>query len=603
MTFLKDIVQIEKGRKYNLLEEHQQGAIRVFQANDFRNENKPLYTFDNDGVLAEEDDILLVWDGSVGQMGFGRSGYIGSTMVKLKVKKKKQFSPFFIYRFLQTKSEYLKQKATGATIMHINRKSLDQLKIPDLDLPDQLHITNLLSKAEDRINQRKESILMLDEFLQSFFLEMFGDPGLNKKKWSIKTLKEISLRFSDGPFGSNLKTEHYSERGVQVIRLQNIGVNKFIENDISFVKESHYINVLKKYTCFPGDIVIATMGDPNIRACIVPKHIQISVNKADCVLCRVNPILANQYYISHLLNQEGFLFLSKSFIHGQTRARISSGQLARISIPVPPIDLQNQFAQIAEKTEALKTQYQLSLKELENLYCSLSQKAFKGELKLEQKEESVLMAAELETKYQTKSKFSIPAEKKGFAKLVLAGKIISECKDSHGFTNIKFQKLQHLAEHLMETDLNLNYYNQAAGPYDNKFMHTLHDKMRQQKWFLSRGFKYSPLEKSNEIDGHFSRYFGANNEQFTKLIKLLGKASEDQCEIISTLYAVWNDRIIKEEPITYEAIVEDFFNWSERKQKYNTEQLTKAIKWMKENNLEPKGFGELIKHSKKINAK
>ena len=102
MTLLKDTVQIEKGRKYNLLEENVHGAIRVFQANDFRNEKKPLFTLDRGGVLAEEDDIMLVWDGSVGQMGFGRSGYVGSTMVKLKVKNKNQFSPFFLYRYLQT---------------------------------------------------------------------------------------------------------------------------------------------------------------------------------------------------------------------------------------------------------------------------------------------------------------------------------------------------------------------------------------------------------------------------------------------------------------------------------------------------------------------
>jgi type I restriction enzyme S subunit len=205
------------------------------------------------------------------------------------------------------------------------------------------------------------------------------------------------VRFSDGPFGSNLKTEHYSERGIQVIRLQNIGVNQFVEDDISFVKESHYENVLKKYTCFPGDIVIATMGDPNIRACIVPKHIEISINKADCVLCRVNPILANLYYISHLLNQTGFLFLSKSFIHGQTRARISSGQLAKISIPVPPINLQNQFAQIFEKAEALYKQYKNSLKELEQLYGSLSQRAFKEEFNVS--DEKILLAAEPKVSY------------------------------------------------------------------------------------------------------------------------------------------------------------------------------------------------------------
>jgi type I restriction enzyme S subunit len=382
MTLLKDIVQIEKGRKYNLLEENQEGAIRVFQANDFRNENKPLYTFDKDGVLAQEDDIMLVWDGSVGQMGFGRSGYVGSTMVKLKVKNKKQFSPFFIYRFLQTKAEYLKRKATGATIMHINRKSLEQLEIPDLEIDDQLHIANLLSKAENLIAQRKESIRLLDEFLKSTFLEMFGDPASNKHEWETLTIRELSLRFSDGPFGSNLKTEHYSDSGIQVIRLQNIGINEFVEKDITYVNTNHYENVLKKYSCYPNDVVIATMGEPNIRACIVPKHVNVAVNKADCVLFRVNPKLSNPYYISHLLNLEGFLFLATSFIHGQTRARISSGQIAKISIPVPPLELQTQFAQIVEKTEALKTQYQQSLQELENLYGSLSQKAFMGELEI-----------------------------------------------------------------------------------------------------------------------------------------------------------------------------------------------------------------------------
>ena len=380
MTLLKDIVQIEKGRKYNLLEENQEGAIRVFQANDFRNENKPLFTLDADGVLAQEDDIMLVWDGSVGQMGFGRSAYVGSTMVKLKVKNKKQFSPFFIYRFLQTKSEYLKRKATGATIMHINRKSLEQLEIPDLEIEDQFHIANLLSKGENLIAQRKESIRLLDELLKSTFLEMFGDPASNKHEWETLTIRELSLRFSDGPFGSNLKTEHYSDNGIQVIRLQNIGINEFVEKDITYVNKSHYENVLKKYSCYPNDVVIATMGEPNIRACIVPKHVNVAVNKADCVLFRVNPKLSNPYYISHLLNLEGFLFLATSFIHGQTRARISSGQIAKISIPVPPLQLQTQFAQIVEKTEALKTQYQQSLQELENLYGSLSQKAFRGEL-------------------------------------------------------------------------------------------------------------------------------------------------------------------------------------------------------------------------------
>ena len=68
-----------------------------------------------------------------------------------------------------------------------------------------------------------------------------------------------------------------------------------------------------------------------------------------------------------------------------------------MKLQIPPIELQTPFAKIVEKTESLKTQYQQSLQELENLYGSLSQKAFKGELSI--KDESLLMAAEPETKY------------------------------------------------------------------------------------------------------------------------------------------------------------------------------------------------------------
>lgn len=97
MILLKDIVSIEKGKGYDLLEEYQEGSIRGFCANDFRNESKPQYTLESEGLLAKEDDILVVWDGSVGQMGFGKVGYVGSTIVRVRVKKTKKSFPLFSF--------------------------------------------------------------------------------------------------------------------------------------------------------------------------------------------------------------------------------------------------------------------------------------------------------------------------------------------------------------------------------------------------------------------------------------------------------------------------------------------------------------------------
>ena len=84
---------------------------------------------------------------------------------------------------------------------------------------------------------------------------------------------------------------------------------------------------------------------------------------------------------------------------GITMKNLNSGIIENLKIPVPPIELQTQFVQIAEKTETLKTQYQQSLQELENLYGSLSQKAFRGELSI--KEDNLMMAAEPNIEYKT----------------------------------------------------------------------------------------------------------------------------------------------------------------------------------------------------------
>lgn len=391
MTLLKDIVRIEKGRKYNLLDESQVGAIRVFQANDFRNENKPLYTFDKDGVLAQEDDIMLVWDGSVGQMGFGRRGYVGSTMVKLKVINKNQFSPFFIYRFLQTKSEYLKRKATGATIMHINRKSLEQIKIPEFDLADQIHIAKLLSKTENLINQRKESICLLDEFLKSTFLEMFGDCTKNEKNWKKVELKYFGeIITGNTPPRNNV--ENYSSNFIEWIKTDNIPADDtYITNAVEFLSENglKYARTVESgallVACIAGSI--QSVG----RAALTNR--KVSFNQQINAIQPNNEIEPLYLYWLFKISRK---YIQDAASNGMKKI-LTKGGFEKIKMIKPPIELQTQFAQIVEKTEALKTQYQQSLQELDNLYGSLSQKAFKGELSL--KEEGLLMAAEPVTKY------------------------------------------------------------------------------------------------------------------------------------------------------------------------------------------------------------
>ena len=187
---------------------------------------------------------------------------------------------------------------------------------------------------------------------KSRFVEMFGDTFSNPMGWPSKTFEEAGKRLSDGPFGSNLKSSHYSDSGIRVIRLGNIGVGKFIDEDRAFIPREHY-EKLKKYTCRAGEIVIGTLGDPNLRACLVPANIDVAVNKSDCVHYLPKKELLDEQYVCWYLNAPGTLKLAASMIHGQTRSRVSSGQIARMPIRIPPLALQREFAAFVVKVDKL----------------------------------------------------------------------------------------------------------------------------------------------------------------------------------------------------------------------------------------------------------
>jgi type I restriction enzyme, S subunit len=264
-------------------------------------------------------------------------------------------------------------------ISNLNFERCSSLHIPLPSLVEQRRIAAILDKADALRAKRRTALAQLDRLTRSVFLEMFGDPGSNPRGWSKRSLGSLAIKFSDGPFGSNLKTSHYAESGVRVIRLQNIGVGEFLDRDRAFVPESYFAS-LKKHECAPGDVLIATMGDPNLRACIQPASLPVALNKADCVQLRVNPRLAHATYVCTLLNQSSTERSARALMHGQTRVRISMGQLRNLEVLAPPLDLQLEFSRRAALIEELGASIRHSLNEIVHLFASLQHRAFHDEL-------------------------------------------------------------------------------------------------------------------------------------------------------------------------------------------------------------------------------
>lgn len=184
---------------------------------------------------------------------------------------------------------------------------------------------------------------------------------------------------SDGPFGSNLKTAHYTDSGVRVIRLQNIGIGVLNDNDQAFVSHEHFAS-LPRHRCLPGDVIIATLGDPNLRAIVLPPTIPEALNKADCVQFRCRKDKALPEYVCWLMNMPSTLLMAASLVQGITRTRISMGRLREMAIPVPPTDLQDTFAASAANIRAIQSQQSAATAKAEAAFRSLLYRAFIGEL-------------------------------------------------------------------------------------------------------------------------------------------------------------------------------------------------------------------------------
>jgi len=127
-------------------------------------------------------------------------------------------------------------------------------------------------------------------------LTSFADVCFSDSEWPTRQLGELLQYSSDGPFGSKIKTEHYSSAGARVIRLNNIDLNRFSNEDKAFIPMDYFRSTLASYEVKSGDVVVAGLGDESIqagRACVVPDNLGPAVNKADCFCLRpAKPIIS-----------------------------------------------------------------------------------------------------------------------------------------------------------------------------------------------------------------------------------------------------------------------------------------------------------------------
>lgn len=274
----------------------------------------------------------------------------------------------YLYYFMERYIEELRKQAIGGVIKYIKLENLTEALIPLPDIKIQKHIVFNLSKAKGLIDKRTEQIGELDTLIKARFVEMFGDPVENTLNWK----KDRVESHIDLLLGYPFKSEEYVENGINICGGLIIMPQKIIwENCVHWSTTEGY----EDYLLNADDIVMA-LDRPWISEGF--KIAQVDKEHLPALLiqrtARIRAIDVNQTYLYWCFINGGFD--KHSNVTGSLVPHISAKDIKSFEIMLPPIELQNQFADFVTQVDKLKVEVQKSLDELQTLFNSLMQQYF-----------------------------------------------------------------------------------------------------------------------------------------------------------------------------------------------------------------------------------
>lgn len=304
----------------------------------------------NEKYVVKKGDILISWSASIGVYKWElEEALLNQHIFKVSFDKEeinKIYFKFIVEVALNRAIQYMH----GSTMKHITKRYFDDILIPIPSFENQCKIAEVLDKAQELIDKRKEQIEALDELVKSRFIEMFGNPLTNSKGLKVKNFEEV-VRLQRG---FDLPTYERDENGVY---------NVWGANGILSKHSIYKVNE-------PG---VITGRSGSLGKVYYTNEPYWPLNTT---LFSKNTFGNNVVYLSYLLN----FYKLERFSNGTGVPTLNRNLLDGEKIIDVPLELQNEFADFVKQVDKLKLEIENSLKELEDNFNSLMQKAFKGEL-------------------------------------------------------------------------------------------------------------------------------------------------------------------------------------------------------------------------------
>ena len=278
----------------------------------------------------------------------------------------------YLYYFLDKYVETLREQSIGGVIKYIKLGNLTEASIPLPPLDEQRKIAAVLGKVSDLIAKRRQQLNKLDEAVKARFVEIFGEPDENPKHWQEDELSQHLKVIG----GYAFKSDGFTDGGIPVLRIGNINSGHFLPVNMVYWPDDL---ALARYKVFPGDLVMSLTGtvgkDDYGNVCILgADYDEYYLNQRNAKLSIEKSL--NKCYFSELLKFPRIKKRLTGISRGIRQANISNKDILTLRVPIPPIELQEQFAAFVEQTEKTKIIISHSLEKLETLKKALMQEYF-----------------------------------------------------------------------------------------------------------------------------------------------------------------------------------------------------------------------------------
>mgnify|MGYP001629469984 CR=1 FL=1 len=325
--------------------------------------------------ILPEGAVLVTCIGTIGKVGILKKEASCNQQINAIIPNDKVIPKYLAY-LIQSKQKILQSKANAPVVPIINKTTFSEIEINICDKDNQEKIVKQLELLKTIIDKRKEQIEELQNIIKSQFVEMFGDPILNNKKLECTQMPSV-CEIIDGDRGKNYPKgeEFFEDEYCLFLNAKNVTSTGFSFDNCMFITKEKD-KVLRNGKLQRGDIVLTTRGTIGNLA-FYTKDIpyeNVRINSGMVILRMKKNIVNEIFFIEQFKMQ--LENIKNKIANGSAQPQLPITKMNGINVLTPPIELQNQFAEIVKQIDKQKFEIQRNLEETQKLQKSLMNKYF-----------------------------------------------------------------------------------------------------------------------------------------------------------------------------------------------------------------------------------